>query len=91
MKNELTSPQISEITNSLASGNKLGAIKLYRQYTGKGLKEAKDFIDLLVPELIQKDPGKFGKLTQQGKGCATVVVACLSAFAGGVALYLKYC
>jgi len=59
-------------------------------YTGKDLKEAKDFIELLIPQLIQKDPSRFAKLAQQGKGCASVVVACLSLLSGGVILFLKY-
>jgi hypothetical protein len=90
MANDLSPQQTGEIADALASGNKIGAIKLYRDYTGKGLKEAKDFIDLLVPQLIQKDPIKFANLAQQGKGCASVIVACLSLLSGGVILFLKY-
>lgn len=33
------------ILQELRSGNKIGAIKLYREQTGVGLKEAKDVID----------------------------------------------
>jgi len=90
MTNDLTPEQTGEIAESLASGNKIKAIKLYRIYTGKDLKESKDFIELLIVQLIQKDPSKFAKLTEQGKGCASVIVACLSLLAGGVILFLKY-
>lgn len=39
---ELCGPDIQVL---LASGKKIEAIKLYRERTGVGLKEAKDFID----------------------------------------------
>jgi ribosomal protein L7/L12 len=35
----------SEILNLLAAGDKIGAIKAYRNQTGAGLKDAKDFIE----------------------------------------------
>ncbi len=36
-----------EIMYQVQRGNKIEAIKLYREQTGLGLKEAKDFIDSL--------------------------------------------
>jgi large subunit ribosomal protein L7/L12 len=36
-----------EIMYQLQLGNKIEAIKIYREQTGLGLKEAKDFIDSL--------------------------------------------
>jgi hypothetical protein len=36
-----------EILYQVQRGNKIEAIKLYREQTGLGLKEAKDFIDTL--------------------------------------------
>jgi ribosomal protein L7/L12 len=45
------------------------ALKIYRAATGKHLQEAKDFIDALVPKLIEQDPEKSGNLsTPQGSG-----------------------
>lgn len=40
----LDDPRIGEM---VAAGNKIGAIKLYRELTGEGLKEAKDAVDEL--------------------------------------------
>jgi ribosomal protein L7/L12 len=37
----------SEILAMVAAGNKIGAIKLYRELTGCGLREAKNAIDAL--------------------------------------------
>jgi len=41
------------------------------------LKDAKDFIDALIPELIEQDPEKYGALARQGGGCASVLVLAL--------------
>lgn len=65
--------QMKEIENALASGNKIEAIKLCREATGKGLKESKEFIEALIPELQERDPEKYAKLSQ-GAGCALVFV-----------------
>jgi len=89
MAQELTHEQINQITDILASGSKIEAIKMYRMFSGKDLKDSKDFIELLIPQLIQKDPVRFAKLAQQGKGCSFGLVACLALFAGVIILFLS--
>lgn len=42
--NQDVNPQIVEL---LKAGQKIGAIKLYREQTGCGLKEAKDYVESL--------------------------------------------
>lgn len=49
----LSDPQLQEF---LAQGNKIGAIKVYRQLTGMGLKESKDAIDYAA-----KHPDEWGE------------------------------
>jgi len=41
----LSNSQVAEIAHELANCRKIGAIKSFRQYTGTGLREAKDMID----------------------------------------------
>jgi ribosomal protein L7/L12 len=60
----------------MSQGQKIEAIKLVRQYTGAGLKDAKDFVEALerggsppVPPAAAKQP--------QSTGCALVFVAIL--------------
>jgi hypothetical protein len=60
---ELTPKQVAQIEAALAAGWKIEAIKIYREATGKGLREAKDAIEALIPELIERDPQKYSKLT----------------------------
>ncbi|MBN2663996.1 MAG: hypothetical protein JXR68_10135 [Bacteroidales bacterium] len=47
MKFELTDNQKITILEHLKRGNKIEAIKFYRSITGEGLKESKEFIDIL--------------------------------------------
>ena len=55
---DLTPEQMSAIVDSLVEQGKLPAIKLYRVATGKGLKEAKDFIESLSAELRESPSGE---------------------------------
>ena len=41
-----------EVAEAVRAGDKIRAIKLYRDHTGAGLKEAKDTIDQLYAELV---------------------------------------
>ncbi len=50
------SEQEDQITALLRRGDKIGAIKLYRQMTGAGLKDSKDAIDRRAQRLPQRDP-----------------------------------
>ena len=40
-----------ELRDLLARGNTIGAVKLYRERTGLGLKESKDAVDTLARQL----------------------------------------
>lgn len=82
MDNEITQEQIEQINDALASGRKIAAIKIYREATGKGLKEAKDFIEALIPKLKEQDPDKYAALSAGGKGgCASAAVLCIGVIA----------
>jgi ribosomal protein L7/L12 len=74
MADQPTDQQIEQITAALAAGRKIEAIKICREATGKGLKEAKDFTEALTAKLIEEDPERYAKLAKrQGGGCASVV------------------
>jgi len=70
--NELTTEQMQQITLAIAAGRNIEAIKLYREFSGAGLKDSKDFIDSLAIELHEKDPDKYPALPT-GKGCLGVL------------------
>ncbi len=77
MSDQLSQEQIEEIADLLAGRKKIEAIKIYRAATGNGLKEAKDFIEALIPKLKEQDPEKFGHLANSGSGCASVLLLCI--------------
>ncbi len=70
MTDNLNEQQRAAILNELMKGNKIEAIKLYREATGAGLKDAKDFIEALVAKVNQERPGTIPKPT----GCGTVAL-----------------
>ncbi len=86
MPKELTELQTEEIATALAAGQKIQAIKLYREYTGTGLKEAKDFVEALEPTLRKEDPERFAPQKAQGKGCAAMLAVLV---VGSLALWLS--
>lgn len=58
------------------TGQKIQAIKLYREASGVGLKEAKDAVELMEANLRREQPHRFQ--TVQGKGCgAGMLLFCL--------------
>ena len=58
-----------QVAEALASGQKIQAIKIYRDATGKDLKAARDFIDELIPRLIEENPERYAALSNAGAGC----------------------
>ncbi len=69
-------PEVAkEIADHVFAGRKIAAIKLYREHSGQGLKESKDFVEALEAELRAKDPGKFAPVTP-GKGCLGTIAVC---------------
>ena len=89
MADQPTQEQIEEIGSALAAGRKIEAIKIYREATGKGLKEAKDFIDALIPRLREQNPEKYAKLSQ-GAGCASVFLLCMGLAAVSYVLIIRF-
>lgn len=71
------------IKDLIFSGNKIGAIKAYRQTMGVDLANAKTGVEELTAELRESTPERFQEPT--GKGCARVTLfvvafACLASW-----------
>lgn len=79
MSRNLTQPQANAVADALASGQKIQAIKLYREYSGKGLAEAKDAVEAMESDLRKENPERFAQQQAQGKGCAAMLVALVAA------------
>ena len=67
-----------EVRGLLAQGQKIAAIKLVREQTGAGLKDAKDFVEAIEGGQNPPIPMPAVKLSQGG-GCTTVLIAILLA------------
>lgn len=76
MSDALTDQQRQEILEAIFSGQKIQAIKLYREATRLGLKEAKDFVDALEGRLRMEQPESF-RASAQSSGCAAAAAAVL--------------
>lgn len=87
--NQLTEQQREQINAEIFSGQKISAIKLYREATGAGLKEAKDAAEDMEKDLRQRQPAKF---VGSGKsGCMGVVaVVALLVSAALVTVYILH-
>lgn len=60
--------EMEQIRTAIFAGRKIEAIKRYRECSGAGLKEAKDFVEALEVELRQRVPEQFSA-TASGSGC----------------------
>lgn len=68
MKLPLSDAEMVAIREAIYAGRKIEAIKLYRQGSGQGLKEAKDFVEALEIELRCSSPERFAAPVGGG-GC----------------------
>lgn len=51
VKNEAALPGMEEVMALIKKGNKIEAVKVYREKTNSGLKEAKDAVDRMAAQL----------------------------------------
>ena len=68
---QLSQDQLDRIRAELEAGSKIGAIKLYREFTGRDLAKAKADIETLLALLVQQDPARYAKSSQPASpvGC----------------------
>ena len=69
-----------KVERALLEGGKIEAIKVYREVTGEGLKEGKDFVDALAVEMSDEHP----ELAAASKGCGGSAVLLFALLVGGI-------
>jgi len=84
MNTPIPEVEVEKIKAAIFAGNKIEAIKLFREHTGKGLAEAKEFIENLTTELQANESEKF-KASTNAKGCLGVI-----AFLGFVSAFVLF-
>lgn len=70
MDQSLPEPLASEVQAALLKGNKIEAIKIYREAAGCGLKEAKEAVERYAAQVEREQPG----LLPKAAGCATAIL-----------------
>lgn len=73
MNNPNPEDQARRIKEAIFSGQKIQAIKFYREQTGSDLADAKAAVEKLESELRASSPEHFTKTAKAG--CASVIVA----------------
>jgi hypothetical protein len=86
MADRLTDEQAAQIGDALARGEKITAIKLYREFTNKGLAESKEFIETLQAQLIQREPEKYAQFASSAKGCNPILLGIIGAILVAIAV-----
>lgn len=62
-----------KMTDFIFAGQKIAAIKMYKEGTGLGLKESKDVIDALEKQLREECPDEFAHAAKTG--CSVLLAA----------------
>lgn len=78
---ELNDERRQEILNAIQNNRKIEAVKLYREVTGVGLKDSKEFIEELTEQLLRENPNaiQYSSADSSSAGCgASVIVLCAS-------------
>lgn len=70
---------IGAIEAAVFAGERIKAIKIYRNATGEGLKEAKDFVDALEAELRRTEPARFTAPARKGCGATVLTLLVIAA------------
>ena len=71
MPTELTREQLAKIHEAIFQRRKIEAIKLYREFAGAQLADAKNAVEKISTELEAKEPTKFAP---KPKGCTAVLL-----------------
>jgi len=85
---QLTDEQMDQVMEALEAGRKIDAIKIYREATGKGLKDSKEFVEALMVKLKAEDPERFARASGAA-GCGSAAVLGLLLLGVGVAGLVK--
>ena len=88
MAQSLTQEQITAVTDAIFIGQKIGAIKLYREATNASLVEAKEFVEKLEAELRLQYPDKFTAAPSSQSMTVLILIAVMVAIGIAVVLIL---
>ena len=86
---QLSQDQLDRIRAELDAGSKIGAIKLYREYTGRDLAKAKDDIETLLALLVQQDPVRYARAAKPASPAGCLIAGAILLAIGLATFLLK--
>jgi ribosomal protein L7/L12 len=84
MERPISTAALERVKAALFNGEKIAAIKIYRDDTGASLTDAKNAVDKLEAEWRASEPEKFTVTLKKNRGCGI----CLVILVVGVALII---
>jgi hypothetical protein len=88
MNTPIPEDKLGQIRSALFRGQKIEAIKLYRESADMGLAEAKTAVERLEVELRASEPEKFTS-PASGKGCLGVVAMACTVVSVGIGWWIR--
>ena len=90
MERPISSKALSEVQTAIFKGEKINAIRIYREDTGASLVDAKTAVEKLEAEMRGASPEKFTAAPPRKKGCGVcfALILILSVLAVLLALLL---
>lgn len=79
MERPISSSALVQVQAAVFRGEKIVAIKTYREDTGASLKDAKNAVDRLEAELRTASPQKFSAPPRKKMGCGVCLAIVVSA------------
>lgn len=88
MAKTLSGDELAKVHAALSAGQLIQAIKVYREATGEGLKEAKDAVEAMDAQLRASSPERFaGPPVSVKRGCLPMLLLVVGvAVTGAVAV-----
>lgn len=77
---KLTEEQLAEVTDAIVAGNKIEAIKIYRDATGSDLMTAKGDVEDLIKHFEEKNPDW---VQPKSGGCLAMLILAFLAISAG--------
>ena len=88
MERPISASALAQVQAAIFNGEKIAAIKMYRDDTGASLADAKDAVDRLEAEWRAASPDKFKAPPAKNKGCGICLLLVLASIGVVLLLYL---
>jgi len=88
MERPISASALAQVQAAIFNGEKIAAIKMYRDDTGASLSDAKDAVERLEAEWRATSPEKFKAPPAKRRGCGICLFLVLASIGAILLLYL---